>query len=142
VSRLQKLSFTSSQKYPSNVQGITVEVELRYNGQALRAEAKVDTGSEFCIFQRELGETLGIDIETGEKQTIATAKGSFDAYGHSLAFSTLEHALEGFIYFTAESNFPRNVLGRRGWLDRLRVGIIDYDRMLFVAHYDAENAGE
>jgi hypothetical protein len=31
----------------------------------------------------------------------------------------------------------RNFLGRTGWLDRLRVGIVDYDRMLFLGPYQA-----
>jgi hypothetical protein len=36
-----------------------------------------------------------------------------------------------------ERTFSRNFVGRSGWLDRLRVGIIDYDRMLFVGPYQS-----
>jgi hypothetical protein len=31
----------------------------------------------------------------------------------------------------------RNFLGRSGWLDRLRIGIIDYDHLLYLSTYDS-----
>ena len=31
------------------------------------------------------------------------------------------------IYFYANDNFGRNVLGRRGWLNRVRFGVVDHD---------------
>jgi len=31
----------------------------------------------------------------------------------------------------------KNHLGRNGWLDRLRLGIIDYDRELYLAPYNS-----
>jgi hypothetical protein len=30
-----------------------------------------------------------------------------------------------------------NVLGRIGWLDRVRLGLIDYDRAVYVSGYGA-----
>jgi hypothetical protein len=39
------------------------------------------------------------------------------------------------VFFAQDPTFNRNFLGRSGWLDRLRVGIVDYDRMLFVGPY-------
>src|SRR5437870_1989699 len=37
------------------------------------------------------------------------------------------------VYFFAESGIARNVLGRRGWLDRLRFGLVDYDQAIYIA---------
>ena len=36
-------------------------------------EAKIDTGSSLCIFERKHGERLGIEIESGEELRISTA---------------------------------------------------------------------
>jgi len=40
------------------------------------------------------------------------------------------------VYFFAESGIARNVLGRRGWLDRLRFGLVDYDQAIYIAEYN------
>jgi len=39
-------------------------------------------------------------------------------------------------FFFADPNIKKNVLGRHGWLERLRIGIVDHDQMLYVADYD------
>jgi len=39
------------------------------------------------------------------------------------------------VCFAQDSGFNRNFLGRSGWLDRLRIAIIDYDRMLLLSAY-------
>jgi hypothetical protein len=41
-------------------------------------------------------------------------------------------------YFTAMHDFKRNVLGRKGWLQQMRIGIIDYDGKLYLSAYDDE----
>ena len=41
------------------------------------------------------------------------------------------------VYFAQDSMFTRNFLGRFGWLDRIRIGIVDYDRMLYIAAYES-----
>lgn len=42
------------------------------------------------------------------------------------------------IYF-ANFKYPRNVLGRYGWLQQMRIGIVDYEGKLFVARYGDES---
>lgn len=39
------------------------------------------------------------------------------------------------VYFAADDYFPRNLLGRHGWLDQVRVGVIDYEGLLFLSRY-------
>lgn len=38
--------------------------------------------------------------------------------------------------FAAEESLDRDVPGRQGWLDRLRVSIVDDDGLLYLSHYD------
>jgi len=44
------------------------------------------------------------------------------------------------VYFFAEPSIRKNVLGRGGWLDRVRVGLVDHDRELYLAAYDVAPA--
>jgi Aspartyl protease len=133
---MHRLSFSVRQSYSEDSNGISVEVSLRSNGLELRIMAKVDTGSHFCIFARDIAEALDIDVESGIPQRIRTANGSFDTFGHELTCSVLKHDFTAIVYFAADRDIDRNVLGRRGWLDQLRVAIIDYDRHLFIADYN------
>ncbi len=71
------LSFEVLHEYDPRTDGITVPVILRVGRRALRIVAKVDTGAAVCVFEREHGEDLGLDIEAGEPLQIATASGSF-----------------------------------------------------------------
>jgi len=43
------------------------------------------------------------------------------------------HAL---VYFYDNPKVTRNVLGRNGWLNRVRLGLVDHDSVLFLSAYD------
>lgn len=105
-------------------------------GRTVRLMAKVDTGATFCVFQRECAEQLEIEVESGELLSIDTATGSFEAYGHPVTLSCFDWKFDTIVYFAAQAEFPRNVVGRVGWLQHLRLGIIDHDSALLLSHYD------
>ena len=60
--------------------GITVEAILSVGDLRVDVEAKVDTGSTYCIFERHHGEGLNINIEGGTPVDVGTATGSFRAF--------------------------------------------------------------
>ena len=97
---------------------------------------KLDTGSTFCVFQRRYAELLGLDVESGAPERIRTATGSFMAYGHEITMTVSGLEWQAIVYFAADENFPVNVVGRVGFLDRLRVGVVDYEQLLYLAAYD------
>lgn len=99
--------------------------------------AKLDTGASCCIFRRDYGEALGLNIESGVLQPIALADGHvFETYGHDVTISALGFELEVMAYFASDFNFKRDVLGRRGWIGQLRLGLVDYDGQLYIGRYD------
>ena len=57
--------------------GIFLPVTLHHGEQRTEFEAQIDTGASCCIFRRELGEEIGLDIESGFRQEINTVTGSF-----------------------------------------------------------------
>ena len=42
------------------------------------------------------------------------------------------------VYFFADGQINKNLLGRTGWLDRVRLGLFEYDQQLYLAPYDFE----
>ena len=98
-------------------------------------KAYVDTGSSSCIFKRGHADMLGIEVESGHPLRFQTAAGSFDTYGHELTLETLGYSFDVTVYFAAHESFTRNVLGRRGWLDQVRLGIVEYESKLYLSRY-------
>jgi hypothetical protein len=80
---------------------------------------------------------LGLDVESGRLQRFRTATGSFAAYAHEVTLETLGIGFSAVVFFAQDPAFTRNFLGRIGWLDRLRVAIVDYDLALYLGAYDS-----
>ncbi|MBI1829275.1 MAG: hypothetical protein HYR87_07375 [Thaumarchaeota archaeon] len=131
-----ELSFNKAFVYDSRQKGITLPISLKLAGQTVSLEAKVDTGASCCIFERKYGEDLGVDIESGIEQRVETVMGIFTAYGHDITISVLDYEFDCTAYFAAQYTFTRNVLGRVGWLDRVKLAIIDYDCKLYLSAYE------
>lgn len=129
------LTFSVEYKFDTTLKGISIPVILSLKNETVDFLAKVDTGADFCIFKREHGEALGLDIETGYLQTFDTVAGNFNAYGHELTLSTFDMHFDVMVYFAGNYGFRRNVLGRRGWLDQIKLGIIDYEGLIYISNY-------
>ena len=131
-----QLNFERLLQYDPGEAGVTVDVTLRLVGDSTTFVAKVDTGSSYCIFERRHGEALGIAIETGLFQPISTANGRFIAYGHQITLLVADFEFDSMIYFAADLSIIRNVLGRHGWLERVVLGIVDYEGKLLLSRYN------
>ena len=132
------LSFRERQDYDPGEDGITVPVILSTGYSQVKFLAKVDTGAANCIFQREYAEELGISVETGAPKQFGTVAGAFLTYGHELTVSALGYQFDVTVYFSSVLGFPRNVLGRHGWLQLMRLGLVDYEGKLYASRYDEE----
>jgi hypothetical protein len=115
--------------------GIEIPTELSIGNQKVELIAKLDTGAAHCIFERRYGEELRLDVEAGRAQRFRTMAGSFVAYEHELTIHTMGIEFQTAVFFAQDSGFTRNFLGRLGWLDRVRIGIIEYDRLLLLSPY-------
>lgn len=132
---METVEFAETYEYDTRMVGITVPVFLFDGTRNSSFKAKIDTGSSFCIFERKNGERLGIEVENGEEIQISTATGYFTAYGHELTLSVLGIETYSKVYFAKEESFTRNVLGRQGWLDRVKLGLVDYEGKLLLNEY-------
>ena len=131
------LAFDAAHHYADALDGIEVPITLCIGRQSVDLLAKLDTGAAHCIFERKYAEILGVDVDSGRLQHFRTVAGSFAAYQHELTIQTLGIEFSAVVFFAQDSTFNRNFLGRSGWLDRLRVAIVDYDRLLFVSPYQS-----
>ncbi|HWQ31609.1 MAG TPA: hypothetical protein VNQ79_01905 [Blastocatellia bacterium] len=127
------LSFNIRYLYKSLETGIHVPATLQHGNKTTLCQAKVDTGSEVCLFQRDLADALGIDVESGFRRELRTlTSGGLIAYGHTITLHTLGLAFDSFVYFAADYYLLRNILGRDGWLQKVRLAIVDYDLEIYL----------
>lgn len=132
----ETLTFAKTYFYDIRKFGITLPAALAVGGTIIEFEAKLDPGSSLCVFPRHYGERLGFDIERGEHEWISTATGGFDAFGHWATIQALGYEYEAMVYFAKDHSYSRNILGRQGWLDRIRLGLVDYEGKLYLSDYN------
>ena len=134
---IKQLTFNEELRYPDDPAGITFPTLISYGGKALRASAKVDCGADVCLFSREIGEELGLQVEQGIPKTMNLLNGSLEAFGHEVVIQTGDLIFQSVVYFAKYPGLPRNILGRQGWLRNIRLAIIDYDNLLYLSPYDS-----
>ena len=133
---MHQLEFTHVYDYSGEDESVLVPVILRAGARQVRLAASVDTGASFCVFGAEIAEALGLTLEHVSPMRFRTANSGFDAFGHELEISVLGVATNSTVYFFADPTIDRNVLGRIGWLDRVRLGLVHHDSKVYLAPYD------
>ena len=131
------LHFDKEFIYPDSDEGITIPVALSYGGKPVRVFAKVDPGAAVCLFSREDGQKLNLAIEEGIPLKLRSLTGSLDAFGHEVTIQTGDLVFQSMVYFAKYPGLPCNLLGRQGWLRKLRLAIIDYDNLLYLSDYNS-----
>jgi predicted aspartyl protease len=129
------VEFEEVYEYSIFKSGITVPIKLDFAENQVGFTAKIDTGSSHCIFEKKHAEQLEIELESGIELTFNTATGNFKAFGHELTLSVLGIETISTVYFAENDYFDRNVLGRIGWLDRVKLGLIEQENKLFLSEY-------
>jgi hypothetical protein len=131
----ETITFDKTHHYSTLKTGIVLTAILHHGQESVECEVRLDTGSSHCIFKRAHGELLGLDIESTAAEKIATVTGSFQAYPHTVTIEVLGIRSDATVYFAADDHFTRSVLGRTGWLDRVKLGLIDYEGKLLLSPY-------
>lgn len=133
---MRAIEFTTIHTYKPDAEGISLPVVLKSGDEMVKLPASVDTGASNCLFERKHAELLNLDLEAGDRKTFRTATGRVDAFGHLVTMEVLNLRFESVVYFFADELINRNLLGRVGWLDRIRLGLIDHDGEMYLAPYD------
>lgn len=133
-----QIEYAVRQIYDSRKAGITIKTTLRRNDLSVVFNAKIDTGAEFCLFARELGEQLDIEIESGYQKNLSTLAGDLSAFGHSVELETLGLKFDTLVYFAKDYALNRNLLGRQGWFQLIKLGLDDYRSEIYISPQDEE----
>ncbi|MBI2444702.1 MAG: aspartyl protease family protein [Candidatus Magasanikbacteria bacterium] len=106
-------------KFGSGILRPVIPIGLIYQNRFVRYEVLVDSGADFCIFDAQIGELLGIDIRNGERKEVGGITGSVEYfYVHPVTIQVGGWPFEieaGFLPNIAE--LGHGVVGQRGFFD-------------------------
>ena len=131
-----ELTFSEAIPYPDTDGGILLYVVLSRAGLRATAEAVVDSGGSVCLFSREIGMSLGLDVDVGIPKRLDSLGGPIDSFRHEVTLETAGLNFQSVVYFAKHPNLPRNILGRQGWLRNVKLGIVDYENMMYLGKYE------
>ncbi|HLG16384.1 MAG TPA: hypothetical protein VJH03_18035 [Blastocatellia bacterium] len=117
--------------------GVFVPVTLTAGSASTHiVQARVDSGSSFCVFGRQWADVLGLDWEAGEPLMISTAAGTFYARMHEVIIRLLAFEWSGWVAFAEWDTLPsspaRDVLGLNGFFDHFLVAIDEGAEMIYL----------
>ncbi len=122
--------------YDTKVAGAVLQVVIGANGRVQYVNAAIDNGSTLCVFQREIAERLGINVEEGIEEHVSAMGTIIRVYGHEVTLVLGELSLDLFVYFPAYQHIPRNLLGRQGFRQRFLVGLDDHGGFVYLGYHD------
>jgi hypothetical protein len=132
---LYTLRFSDKLDYDAGLAGITVPISLELIDRRVNIEAKLDTGASECIMAHQHAMALGIDLEQGWPMSMQTATGRVMTYRHRVTLVVSEYRFDVGICFAADQGLYPSVLGRNGFLDRVNIGLVDYEGKLYLGRY-------
>lgn len=99
-----------------------IPVSLIYNDRRLRFEALIDSGADYTIFPGGLGRMLGLNVESGKKDSIVGVSGdTITIYFHKITIEVGGLPFKIFAGFADGMNQSHGILGQSGFFDNLKV---------------------
>lgn len=96
-----------------------IPIDILHGGRSITYEVLVDSGADECIFDAQIGELLGLNVQAGRKRSISGITGAEEAaYVHpvTIRVAQKEFAIEaGFL--PVIGRFGYGVVGQQGFFD-------------------------
>lgn len=97
-----------------------IPIKIIIGGQEIKYAALIDSGADFCIFDGEIGEYLGLSVERGQKEIFGgiQERGGARAFIHAVTINIggwNYKTTVGFSYDIAKHGF--GILGQKGFFD-------------------------
>lgn len=113
-------------KYGPGILRPVVPIQIEYQNCSVNYEVLIDSGADFCIFDAQIGEILGIVITAGEKREVWGITGGSELYYiHPVTIKVGGWAYKikaGFLPNIARLGY--GVVGQKGFFD---IFIVKFD---------------
>ncbi|TET39883.1 MAG: hypothetical protein E3J65_02730 [Dehalococcoidia bacterium] len=106
-----------------------IPIRLIKGTKDVRYHAIIDSGADLCIFHAQIGEVIGLTIESGKLLKFTGISGQqLTAYFHDLEIEVGGYRFDCYAGFSREmENMPYGLLGQVGFFDLFNV-VFDYEK--------------
>ncbi len=110
-------------KFSKDVLRPIIPVVIEHDGNSVGYQVLVDSGSDSCIFDADLCEILGVDLERGERHDVSGISGQPEPYYvHDVTLWVGGRPCETRVGFKMDmGRFGHGVVGQKGFFDRFVV---------------------
>ncbi len=106
-------------KFETHILRPVIPIEIVFQGRSIHYEVLIDSGADLCLFDAEIGEVLGIEIERGPRYEIGGITGVIEYYHvHPITLKVggWNYPVEvGFM--PKMPSFGHGLVGQRGFFD-------------------------
>ena len=128
-----EFSFSTRIHLAEDDAGLFIPLTISAAGRDVEMPGYLDTGSKYCVVPRWVGEHLGLNVEVGQATSLRTGAGLMPTYLHYVTLSIGDLTFEDVPICVAKyRDFDRCLVGRAGWLQKVRLNLIPYDEHLFL----------
>jgi hypothetical protein len=101
-----------------------IPIGISYKDKKLRYDVLIDSGADFCILDGEVGDALGIEVRSGQKEIFGgiQERGGAEAFLHDVVLTVGGWDYKttvGFSYDIARHGF--GILGQKGFFDMFSI---------------------
>jgi len=106
-----------------------VPIALINGSLHVRNLALIDSGADYCIFHAEIGEQIGLQIESGKCLSFfGTGGQEQSAFFHDIKLEVGGHEISCFAGFSRDLlSLPYGILGQIGFFDKFKI-TFDYEK--------------
>jgi len=98
-----------------------IPIKVKNGDNEIGYHVLVDSGADLCLFDEEIGQTLGIDVRSGRAQEVFGVGGKTSAYYlHRVQVEIGGHEYDieaGFMQNVAGHIMPYGIVGQKGFFD-------------------------
>ena len=113
-----------------------ITTTLKYKRKHINIISLVDTGADYCTFERDVGLSLGIDITSGDLDYMkGVGNKLYPIYYHNLTLVIAGYTIKTEVFFSNDFGIPPYpVLGHVGFFDHFKVLFNTSESYFFLKH--------
>lgn len=118
-----------------------IDVELHGPKENLVVKALIDSGASCSLFQPEIANYLGIQVNVGRKLYFQGIKGKIIGYLHQIPMRLNHRKFDCYIAFSNELDVPFNILGRNNFFLLFLITFNEKDQKILIEENELDNKG-
>ena len=127
----RKFPAEPSKAFPRRFSAIrpVIPIQLIHGEKRVRYYTLIDSGADLCIFHAEIGELIGIEVESGKLlQFSGISRQQLTAYFHDIKIEVGGYEFDCYVGFSRDiGNLPYGLLGQLGFFNLFDI-LFDYSK--------------